>query len=151
MPSAFDVRAYRNTLGCYATGVAVLTAITPAGEHLGITVNSLTSVSLAPPLVSLCLGQHLARFEVLTALEMFNLNVLRADQAPLSAQFAGKAGNKWRGVRFTLGPNGIRIIEPHLALFECRRFQGYRAGDHHILIGQVERCRHDGAGAPLLF
>jgi flavin reductase (DIM6/NTAB) family NADH-FMN oxidoreductase RutF len=151
MPAGFDDRAYRNALGCYATGVAVLTALASTGEHLGLTLNSLTSVSLQPPLVSFCLGQHLARFEILTALEVFNLNVLRADQAALSAQFARAGADKWRGVKFKLGSNGIRVLEPHLALLECQRFQGYQAGDHQILIAEVKRFRHDHSGAPLLF
>jgi flavin reductase (DIM6/NTAB) family NADH-FMN oxidoreductase RutF len=151
MRPAFDVRAYRDTLGCYATGVAVLTAVTPGGEHLGITVNSLTSVSLQPPLVALCLSKHLARFEALWRVECFNLSILREDQSALSVQFAGNGRDKWRGVGFALSRRGIRILEPHLALLECRRFQSHRAGDHAILIGQVERYQHDGAGHPLLF
>lgn len=151
MPTRFDARSYRNALACYATGVAVLTAATVDGDHLGITVNSLASVSLEPPLVSLCLGRHLARFEVLTKVERFNLNVLRADQAGLSAQFAGDGRNKWNGVKFGLTGNGIRALDSNLALLECRRYQSYSAGDHDILIGLVERFHHDGAGRPLLF
>ena len=151
MQTCFDARAYRSALSCYATGVAVLTAVTPSGDHLGITVNSLTSVSLDPPLVSLCLGRHLARFEALTKAELFNLNVLRADQAGLSAQFAGNGRDKWDGVKFGLARNGIRVLDSHLALLECRRYESYRAGDHDILIGLVERFQHDGAGSPLLF
>ncbi len=119
--------------------MAVLTALTVDGDHLGITVNSLASVSLEPTLVSLCLGRR------------FNLNVLRADQAGLSAQFAGDGRNKWNGVKFGLTGNGIRALDSNLALLECRRYQSYSAGDHDILIGLVERFHHDGAGRPLIF
>jgi flavin reductase (DIM6/NTAB) family NADH-FMN oxidoreductase RutF len=151
VPDGFDPVSYRRALGCYPTGVAVMTAITPAGDHVGITVNSFTSVSLEPPLVSICLGKHLARFESLTSADVFNLNILREDQSDLSSQFAGSGREKWLGVRFRIGGNGIRILEPNLALLECERHHNYRAGDHDIVIARVRGFHHDGGAAPLLF
>jgi len=149
--AGFDQLSYRRALGCYPTGVAVVTAVTPAGDHVGITINSFTSVSLEPPLISICLGKHLARFEALTSSDAFNLNILREDQSELSAQFAGDGRDKWRGVQFRIGQYGTRILEPHLALLECERHLNYRAGDHDIVIGRVHTFHHDAGAAPLLF
>jgi flavin reductase (DIM6/NTAB) family NADH-FMN oxidoreductase RutF len=147
----FDQLSYRRALGCYPTGVAVVTALTPAGDHVGITINSFTSVSLEPPLISICLGKHLARFEALVSAEVFNLNILREDQSELSAQFAGNGRDKWLGVQFRSGHKGTRILEPNLALLACERQHNYRAGDHDIVIGRVRAFHHDGGAAPLLF
>jgi len=147
----FDSISYRRALGCYPTGVAVMTAVTPAGDHVGITVNSFASVSLEPPLISICLGKHLSRFEALISAHVFSLNILREDQSELSSQFAGNGRGKWLGVRFRIGHNGTRILEPNLALLECQRHHNYRAGDHDIVIGRVFAFHYDRGAAPLLF
>lgn len=142
---------FRRALGHYATGVAILTTVTRAGEHLGITVNSFSSVSLAPPLISVCLGQFLASLPGIKSAKAFNISILCRGQESLSALFARSGAAKWRGVRYGIASNGARIVEPNLAVLECSRYRSYRVGDHHILIGRVERFSVNGIQEPLLF
>ena len=61
---SFDTRAFRQALGSFPTGVAVITALSPAGTPMGITVNSFTSVSLEPPMVLWCLDKKSDRYAV---------------------------------------------------------------------------------------
>jgi flavin reductase (DIM6/NTAB) family NADH-FMN oxidoreductase RutF len=142
---------FRRALGHYATGVAILTAVTRSGEHLGITVNSFSSASLEPPLVSVCLGEFLASLRQIRAAKAFNISILCSGQEALSVQFARSGAEKWRGVRYGVASNGVRIVEPNLAVLECSRYRVYPAGDHHILLGRVERFSVNGIQEPLLF
>src|SRR5262249_25508040 len=135
----------------YATGVAILTAVTQAGEHLGITVNSFTSVSLDPPLVSVCLGKLLASLRRIKAARCFNINILCRGQEALSAQFARAGTEKWQGVCYEVARNGVRTVRPNLAVLECSRYRVYPAGDHHILLGRVEFVHINAVEEPLLF
>lgn len=147
----FDSTLFRRALGHYATGVAVLTAVTRTGEHLGVTVNSFSSVSLNPPLISVCLGKFLCSLHAIKAARAFNVNILCRGQEALSAQFARRGAEKWSGVRFEIARNGVRTVEPNLAVLECSRYRVYPAGDHHILLGRVEYFRLNGIEEPLLF
>lgn len=135
----------------FATGVTVVTAVTPDGRHIGVTMNSFSSVSLDPPLVSLCLGTHLLSRGDLLGAERFNITILRQDQEQVSRHFARSGAKSWDEIRFRRSADGPRIIEPCVAALECRTFQTVEAGDHVLLLGRVLAVHAAPEGAPLLF
>ncbi|MEO7372455.1 MAG: flavin reductase [Terrimesophilobacter sp.] len=148
--SGLDIRKFRNALGQYATGVTVVTTVGSDGRRVGITANSFTSVSVDPPLVLWCPSNRapsLASFESSTH---FAINVLAADQHVLSRQFATASEDKFTGVTTHDGLRGIPIIDGAVATFECRTVSRYRAGDHQIYVGEVQRYEGTG-GEPLVF
>jgi flavin reductase (DIM6/NTAB) family NADH-FMN oxidoreductase RutF len=146
-----DEREFRNALGCFPTGVMVMTSSGGREGMIGVTINSFSSVSLAPPLVSFCLADTLTEFETLLETEHFALNVLRADQQDLSNQFAKTGPDKWRGVSYREGANSAPIIEPNHAVLLCSKHTQLECGDHVIVVARVEDFEYDGEEPPLLF
>src|SRR3546814_11187509 len=91
----FDSLTFRRALGCFATGVTVVTARDASGRNCGITINSFSSVSLEPPLILFCLDKETQSFDSLCAVERFAVNVLRAEQHALSVRFSTAGADKW--------------------------------------------------------
>ncbi len=149
--SPFDARAFREALGCYPTGVTIVTAVGPRREIIGITANSFSSVSLDPPLVLFSINRrgHSARAFLQT--QHFAVNVLRESQEALSNQFAKAFGEKWQGVDYITWDSGCPILKDALACFECKIRHTYEGGDHVILVGEVLKIIADPEGAPLLY
>jgi flavin reductase (DIM6/NTAB) family NADH-FMN oxidoreductase RutF len=146
-----DLRALRAALGQYATGVAVVTTRAPGGPHIGVTVNSFTSVSLNPPLVLFCLS---TRSRLLTTFEHaghFAVNVLSKDQQALSNRFAKPSANDWDGIVYRLGETGCALLADAVGTLECARRAEYPGGDHVIIVGEVLRFEAMSATEPLLF
>lgn len=142
------MKSLRESLGMYATGVAVVTTVTPDGERAGVTVNSFTSVSLDPPLVLWCLSTRAPSASLFLRAERFAVNILAADQAHLSQRFATWAHDKFAGVDL-LEP-GLPMLAGTVATFACRTVRVIDGGDHHVFLGQVERHQRRG-GEPLIF
>lgn len=113
----FSQRSFRDALGVFPTGVAVVTANSPRGYALGVTVNSFSSVSLDPPLVSFNLAKSLKCFDELMECRCFAINILREDQMSLSATFGRPRIDKWHEVSHRHGETASPIIVPHLAVF----------------------------------
>ena len=133
-----DPKELRAAFGSYMTGVTVVTAQAPDGTHVGFTANSFTSVSLDPPLLLVCPGQHLSSFEVFKNAKHFAVNILAENQEAVSNRFASSKGNRFAGIKWHADAFGSPIIDGTAAHFSCSTFQQIYAGDHIILIGQVE-------------
>lgn len=146
----FDLRDFRNALGQFATGVTVITTLTPDGRRVGMTANSFTSVSMDPPLVLWCPAKRIPSLVDFEAASHFAINVLATEQHMLSRQFATPAVDKFEGVAVTEGVAGLPVLEGTVASFQCRTVARHDAGDHVIYVGEVEEYRH-AAGAPLVF
>jgi flavin reductase (DIM6/NTAB) family NADH-FMN oxidoreductase RutF len=147
----FDARAFRTALGSFPTGVAVVTTAASAEHHLGITVNSFTSVSLDPPLVLWCMDKKSDRYHAFTKAQSYTVSILGTEHQEVSSRLATQGNHSLDGIdlkKTTLGPPALADA---LAIFECRAEAVHEAGDHAILIGRVVHfSRHDG-GAPLVF
>lgn len=140
----FDSRDFRLALGLFATGVTIVTTRSPSGEPVGLTANSFSSVSLAPPLVlwSLSLrSPNLANFLQSTH---FGINVLARDQIALAQRFSKPIPRKFEGIAHCLGVHGVPMIDGSAAQFECRTEARHYAGDHVIFIGHVMHYNHSG-------
>lgn len=150
MGAQFDGRDLRRALGQFATGVAVVTARARDGRRVGMTANSFSSVSLAPPLVLWSLARQSPSLADFSAASHFGINVLAARQHQLSRQFATAQADKFAGVGSFDAEAGVPLLQDALAHFVCRNVRQYDGGDHLIFIGEVEQYdRFDGE--PLVF
>lgn len=149
-PGTLDTRDFRRALGCFATGVAVITTRDGGGRPAGLTINSFTSVSLDPPLVLWSLSRHAASLPAFHDSEFFAVNVLAADQLDLSRRFARPSSDKFAGLGFVDGLGGVPLLDGTAACFECRTRHRYDGGDHVIFLGRVERYAHSDR-EPLVF
>ena len=148
---SFEIREYRDALGCYPTGVTVVTAVGPRREVIGITANSFSSVSLDPPLVLFSLNRRAHSLPAFLSTQHFAVNVLSAEQEALSNQFAKALGEKWQGVEYITWDSGCPILKGALASFECKIRHTYDGGDHVILVGEVLKIIAVPEGEPLLY
>ncbi|UEM22765.1 flavin reductase family protein [Skermanella mucosa] len=148
---SFDRRAFRNALGCFATGITVVTTVSDAGETFGLTANSFSSVSLDPPLVLFCLGRSSNALDVFTTSGRFAVNVLSETQRDLSVRFSTAIGDRWDGVEWEAWETGSPILKGCLASLDCTTESVHDGGDHVILVGRVKRLSSLPDGKPLLY
>ena len=149
--SGHDPRTLRDALGCFATGVTVVTCVGDDGRPAGLTVNSFTSVSLDPPLLLVCLAKQAASAAPLTQADSFAVNVLQTGQQPASIRFATRDEDRFGTTPWSRGEGGAPILEESLGVFECERYAVYDGGDHHILVGRVVKASFDASLDPLLY
>jgi flavin reductase (DIM6/NTAB) family NADH-FMN oxidoreductase RutF len=150
--STIDPASLRKAFGTYATGVVVIGARAADGMPVGMTVNSFSSVSLSPPLVSFCPARTSFAFPVYQAMTHFSVSVLGEEHRAVSDRFARASGeHKWSGVKHRLGEGGVPVLEDAVAAFECEVADRFDAGDHVIVLGRVLRFEHHGERSPLLF
>ena len=135
----------------FATGVTIVSTITPEGELVGLTANSFASVSLEPPLVLWSLSQHSTSLSAFRAGSRYAINVLAAEQQELALRFAAPIGDRWAGVSWHPGSGGAPLIDGAVAHFECFNRNHHLEGDHLIFVGQVEHCDLQPDTTPLLF
>ena len=140
---------FRRTMGAFATGVAVLTTELDGLLH-GMTVNSLTSVSLNPVTVLVCLQSGSGTASAIRRRGRFGLNVLSSKQSRLSRQFCGPIETRFEGVELSYDESGIPVIAGAIANMRCRLQDVHASGDHEIFIGGVEHCAAVD-GPPLIF
>lgn len=146
-----DSRALRNALGRFATGVAIVTAIDPDGQPIGLTVNSFSAVSLDPALVLWCLDNGSHSLEAFRRASHHAINILSVDQRDLSNRFATWPADRFAGLGWQAGINGVPVFPGCCAIFEVANETAHEGGDHTIFIGRVEKFAETPALAPLLF
>lgn len=146
----FDVRALRQTLGQFGTGVTVIATRTPTDELVGLTANSFGALSLDPPLIAWSLRVSSPSLPVFQSAPRFVVNVLAEAQVDVSRRFSSSALNKFDGVAFAQSQYGLPLLHGAAAWFECRTVSQQMAGDHCLFIAEVERFSSSEA-APLLF
>lgn len=146
-----DARTFRDALGCFATGVTVVTAMTEEGLPIGLTANSFTSVSLDPPLLLVCIANNAGSAPVLREAKQFAVNVLQIGQQPTSNRFAGKGEDRFSATPWETGSFGTPVLSGSLASFECARDAVHDGGDHFILVGRVQRAIFEPRRDPLLY
>lgn len=142
---------FRRSLGCFATGVTIVTAPTVEGPPIGMTVSSFNSVSLDPPLILFSIAHTARSLEELRRAPAFAVNVLAADQIELSNRFARPSDDKWVGIEFEPGHGGAPLFPGSAGSFECEPYAVYDGGDHEIFVGRVLHHRADSEATPLLF
>jgi flavin reductase (DIM6/NTAB) family NADH-FMN oxidoreductase RutF len=146
-----DPREFRDTLGSFPTGVAVVTAVGPQGPA-GLTTNAFSSLSLDPPLVLVCFDHGSRTLAVVRDSGRFAVNILRAGDEDLATLFAGKVPHpeKFAAVTHTVD-HGVPVLDSALAWLVCDLQALHAGGDHEIGVGAVTALGHDPGGEPLVF
>jgi flavin reductase (DIM6/NTAB) family NADH-FMN oxidoreductase RutF len=149
-----DPGLYKQVMRWYAAGVMVLTVPDGAGFH-AVTVNSVTSVSLQPTLLLVCLENNAHSRELVHAAGAFALSVLSAAQVELGKKFAFDRDARQtprEQAAVQIGKHGGLLFEGALAHLECRVQAEYPGGDHTIFLAEVlEGEVHTRGGAPLVY
>lgn len=148
IPGPDSARDFRDALGCYGTGVTVVTTMTEDGP-LGMTANSFASVSLDPPLVLWSPAKTSRRHAPFAGAVRFAIHVMAEDQDRLARHFA-KQGDIFDGIAWRLSDDGVPILDGCLARFECVTEAVHDGGDHSIIVGRVLRGAHR-PGSGLIF
>jgi flavin reductase (DIM6/NTAB) family NADH-FMN oxidoreductase RutF len=150
--SAFDSQEFRRALGRFPTGVTVIVAQTPEGSPVGLTASSFNSVSLSPPLVVWSLSRGSSSIRAFETCERYVIHVLAADQLGLAQRFAaGTQAERFADMPTHSAPGGSMKLDLECAAwFECVNRERYVAGDHVVLIGEVDHCHHS-ARMPLIY
>jgi flavin reductase (DIM6/NTAB) family NADH-FMN oxidoreductase RutF len=146
-----DPRTLRDALGCFATGVTVVTCLDPAGQPVGLTANSFTSVSLDPPLLLVCVAKTAASAAPLIAASHFAVNVLQTGQQPDSITFSTRIDDRFGRTQWDRGEHGAPVLRQSLSVFECAREAVHDGGDHWMLIGAVKKASFEPGLDPLLY
>ena len=134
---AIDSGEFRQALGKFPTGVTIITTQTAEGKPAGMTASSFNSVSLNPPLILWSVDKQSESAALMTGAEYFAVNVLSESQMALSNQFASPLEDRFAGVDFSTGQFGSPLLAGSAAQLECKTWQVYDGGDHHIIVGEV--------------
>ena len=137
---------YRRALGCFATGVVIVTAPDAEGP-VGLVVNSFTSVSLHPPLVLYCLGDQSDRGVFFRDAERYVINILGDEAEALAARYAGRGRHRLDADDLHATEDGLPGVQGALTRLSCRARQRTPIADHLAIVGEVERFEtHPGDG-----
>ena len=131
-----DARAFRQTVGQFATGVTIITTEVE-GAIRALTVNSFTAVSLDPPLVLFCVGKATKTGQAIDAVKAFTVNILRQEQQDLSSYFAGGWTHPLPPTFEFLAWNGGPRLDGCAAAIGCTTYAIHEGGDHWIVLGEV--------------
>lgn len=146
-----DVRTLRDALGCFGTGVTVVTTADQNGAPVGLTANSFTSVSLDPPLLLFCVARSAGSLAAFEASSTFAVNVLHIGQQPTSDRFARRSEDRFAETAFEIWHDGVPALIGSLAVFLCRKHAVHDGGDHRIFVGEVMRARFEPRRDPLFY
>jgi 3-hydroxy-9,10-secoandrosta-1,3,5(10)-triene-9,17-dione monooxygenase reductase component len=145
-----DARSFRDALGRFATGVAFVTAA-PDGEPAGLIVNSLTSVSLEPPLVSFSPSRSSLTWSRMRRTGRFGVNVLGRQHEPFVARATPAGADRFAALDWEPGRAGVPLLTDALASLECEIVAEHPAGDHSIVVGHVDDLSLSPNRDPLVF
>jgi 3-hydroxy-9,10-secoandrosta-1,3,5(10)-triene-9,17-dione monooxygenase reductase component len=144
-----DPRYFRNVIGSFATGIAIVTTSVD-GEHYGMTVNSLTSVSLDPCMLLVCPRRGSTTGDAIQKRGEFAVNILADTQRELSNRFVNAMAHRFSDLDLEFSDGGMPLLPGAVAHICCRVAAVHPAGDHDIVLGEVLACG-DGEGRPLVF
>jgi len=147
-----DTHEFRALMGRFATGVTVVTTVDERDHPAGLTASSLSSVSLEPLLISIAVSHGSESLAPLVAYGRFVVNVLGLGQEDLARTFASPTGraDRWDGLAWYSSPGGCPILEGSLAWLDCSIWRTVEAGDHTLILGEVEQGG-GSAGEPLVY
>ena len=143
-------REFRRACAQFATGVAVATVLDESGAPHGMTVNSFTSVSLAPPLALICIAHSASVIDLFRRAGHFGISMLGEEQRALSERFAQRGRDRFDDVPWCPGDSGVPLIPDAPSHIEFRLVRTETAGDHDIFIGEAVRTVVR-AGNPLIY
>jgi flavin reductase (DIM6/NTAB) family NADH-FMN oxidoreductase RutF len=148
-----DSEQLRHAMRAWTTGVTVVTA-THAGRQYGMTVNSFTSISLEPPLVTLALKKLTHTHELVEKSGEFAVTILAAYQKELSDRFAGKLPeikDRFEDVPTETLLSNTPLLKGGIAYFNCRVVNSIPVGENTLFVAEVIAAQGEGTGEPLVY
>ena len=149
MKNSFDSKQLRNVAGAFPTGVTVITILDEAGEVQGMTASSFLSVSLDPPLVSVCVTNDADFMKYAKEEKTLAISILSEDQKEISNQFAGM-NKEDIDVKFS-NSGAVPIIADSAAWYQTEIKQIIPAGDHKFLLCEITDLGRDVEKKPLVY
>ena len=147
---AIDKSELRRVMGHFATGVTVITTRDENGRPFGLTANAVTSVSLTPPLILVCVDKTADTYPYFERSKVFTVNILSDGQEGVSRRFATTGIEKFEGIGYHRTETGCAILDDAVGHIDCRIVDSYDAGDHTIYMGEVLAADANDV-PPLLF
>ena len=145
-----DSDTFRAALGRFSCGITIVTARDHKGRDHGMTVSAFCSASLEPPMVLVCIGHDASMHDLMMRVEHVGISVLSSAQEALSRRFADPETDRFDGVGYSRGENGVALLDDALVHLECDVVSRHEAGDHTIVVCAVERAEALD-GRPLLY
>jgi len=143
---------FRQALSKFASGVTVVSTLSPKGEPIGVTVSAFSSLSLEPPLILICLDHATSQLRAYTDGDQFCVNILAAGQKDVSNAFAFPGPKPpFDVVDYETGASGLPMIKNTLAAIVCKREAVHPGGDHQIVVGAVIDATWDDSLEPLIY
>jgi flavin reductase (DIM6/NTAB) family NADH-FMN oxidoreductase RutF len=147
---AFDSSIQRHIMGCFATGVTVVT--TRAGEQLsGLTANAVASLSLNPPLVLVSVDRNAHSHALMVEGRCFAMNILSIDQEHLSRRFSTPGPKDFSDLAWNAVETGAPVLDGVLSYVDCRVVEIVPGGDHDIFVGEIVAGNVQLEGEPLIY
>jgi flavin reductase (DIM6/NTAB) family NADH-FMN oxidoreductase RutF len=145
-----DKNELRRVMGHFATGVTVITTCDEQGRPFGLTANAVSSVSLEPPLILVCVDKKADTYPYFAKSKVFTVNILAESQETISRKFATSGIEKFDGVGYKKNDLGCATLDDAVGYLACKIVSELDAGDHTIYVGEVESAEAADE-APLLF
>lgn len=149
--AVLDAQQLRQAYSRLAAGTSVVTMIAADGSKIGLTVSAVTSVSIEPPLMLVCINSKSRAIDVLEGGAPFVINLLERSQEAIGMQFASREPDKFAGVVHYTTDSGALYLADTLANIECIPHEIVPAGDHYVVIGRVTNVQIGGDESPLVF
>lgn len=146
---AIDAEAFRDVIGRFATGVTIITARWD-GANCGMTASAVSSLSLEPPMLLICVNRANATHAAITESGAFAVNVLDEAQAEVAATFASRSDDKFAGLAVIEGIMEQPMLSDALAVLECSVSEHFIGGTHEVFVGRVISARAR-EGGPLTY
>lgn len=146
-----DPTLFRQTMGQFPTGVTIVSAKLPDARCLGVTINSLTSVSLDPPLILFCMKKAALAHDIIVKASSFVISILACDQEELARLCAKGGGMELESKLIDCSQGSGMLVKGAVASIECDQEAVHPGGDHHIILGRVKALYFDPYRQPLVF
>ena len=147
---AIEADLFRRVMGSFASGVTIVTTLDDDGQPRGFTASGMSSLSLDPRLLLVCVSTTSTTLAAIQARGAFVVNILTEAQRDLAQRFAARLEGKFAGIAWRPGTTGTPVLNDALAHAECRVYRIYEGGDHIIILGEVVAAAA-GDAVPLLY
>jgi flavin reductase (DIM6/NTAB) family NADH-FMN oxidoreductase RutF len=149
MPPGVDPTAFREAISHFASGVTVITTVHD-GKRVGMTASAVSSLSLDPILLLVCINTKLTTHHAIEQSRRFVVNVLGEGQQQLALHFARSADDKFAGIPLR-DDHELPVLEDAIAYFVCDLHERFPGGDHSIFTGLVKECGAEHGRRPLVY
>lgn len=132
-----DSNLYRDVIGRFTSGVTVITTKNNSNEEFGITASAVTSLSLDPPMLIVCVNQETGTYHAISESKTFAVNILDERQGDLAFKFSRSGADKFKGTDYKFGELDVPLLDGVLAHLECRVIKQVTGGTHGVFIAEV--------------